>query len=109
MTLPKDFTQALVTVIQVNKLHISPLDWARVSPNYPYGKTAWVEVPKEDVDQLGELVREGASFAYASLLQSCDRNQIKWIHFSDEYPLIAGLKVFSDEWAKDKSNQEKHS
>lgn len=104
MTLHKDFKQALTTVIEINKLHISPLDWARVSPNFPYGKTAWVPVPKEDVDQLGELVREGSSFAYASLLQSCDRNGIRWIHFSDEYPLIKGLKVFRDEWAKESTH-----
>jgi len=104
MTLHKDFKQALTTVIEINKLHISPLDWARVSPNYPYGKTAWVPVPKEDVDQLGELVREGSSFAYASLLQSCDRNGIRWIHISDEYPLIKGLKVFRDEWAEESTN-----
>jgi len=104
MTLRKDFKQALTTIIEVNKHHISPLDWVRVSTNWPYSKTAWVEVPKEDVDQLGELVREGASFAYASLLQSCDRNQIRWIHFSDDYPLIEGLKVFSDEWAKNHTN-----
>jgi hypothetical protein len=104
MTLQKDFKQALITVIEINKKHISPLDWARVSPNFPYGKAAWVQVPKEDVDQLGELVREGASFAYASLLQSCDRNDIRWIHFSDDYPLIQGLKVFEDEWAKESTN-----
>ena len=103
MTLHQDFKQALTTVIEINKHHISPLDWARVSPNFPYGTTAWVKVPKEDVDYLGELVREGASFAYASLLQSCDRNSIKWIHFFEDYPLIAGLKVFSDEWAKELS------
>jgi hypothetical protein len=104
MTLHQDFKQALITVIEINKHHISPLDWARVSPNFPYGTTAWVPVPKEDVDQLGELVREGSSFAYASILQSCDRNGITWIHFSDEHPLIAGLKVFSDEWAEASTN-----
>ncbi|MAK71296.1 MAG: hypothetical protein CMF19_04530 [Idiomarinaceae bacterium] len=100
MQVVHDWKHRVITVIEVNKLHISPLDWTRVSPNFPYGKTAWVEVPKEDVDYLGELVKEGASFAYASLLQSCDRNDIKWIHISDEYPLIKGLKVFDKEWAE---------
>lgn len=99
-----NFKEALITVIKVNKRHITPLDWARVSPNFPYGKTAWVEVPAEDVDALGELVKNGASFAYASLLQSCDRNDIRWIHFSDDYPLIKGLKVFENEWAKEPTN-----
>jgi hypothetical protein len=94
----QDFKKSISSLIQVNKCHVTPADWARISTLYPYASSAWVAVPTEDVRFLELLVRDGCSYAYASLLQSCDRNNIEWIHFSKDYPLIRGLEVFTDEW-----------
>jgi len=93
---PRDFTESLGKVIYVNKMHVSPTDWGWISP--ADADSAWKKVPREDTEYLGQIVREGCSFAYASLLQVCDRNNIDWIHFSNEHRKIRGLTVFDDAW-----------
>lgn len=98
----REFTEALGKVIYINRMHVSPADWKWIAPNN--AENAWKKVPTEDTEYLGQLVREGCSFAYASLLQVCDRNKIEWIHFSDEHRKIRGLTVFDDAWAESNSD-----
>ena len=93
-----DFNESYSTVVSVNKLHITPKDWEWISAAHPHAYETWKKVPKEDHQYLEQLVRDGCSFAYASLLQVCARNNIKWIHFSDEHALINRLAVFEKEW-----------
>lgn len=102
-TPPRDFTESLVTTIEINRRHITPTDWHWVCSNIDSqyeGASAWKRIPKEDTQYLEQLVRDGCSFAYASILQSCARNNIAWVHFSDEYPFIRGLTVYDDAWSK---------
>ena len=100
--LEHDFTEAFGKVIYINRLHVTPKDWTVISPTNT--SSMWKKVPKEDTEYLGQLVREGCSFAYASLLQVCDRNKIEWIHFSDEHRKIRGLTLFDDAWAESNSD-----
>lgn len=90
------FQDSLRTAIDINKRHISISDWTQIASHSDSSK--WIEVPKENHEYLDTLVRKGATFAYASLLQACDRNKISWIHFCDKCPLIKGLPVFHDDW-----------
>lgn len=102
-TLPRDFNESLLTTIEINRRHITPTDWhwicAGIDSQYQ-GASAWKRVPQEDVQYLEQIVRDGCSFSYASILQSCARNKIAWIHFSDEHPFIRGLTVYDDAWSK---------
>jgi len=102
-TPPRDFKESLLTTIQINRRHITPTDWQwiclGIDSQYHRG-SAWKRVPQEDMEYLQQLVRDGCSFAYASILQSCARNNIAWIHFSDEHPFIRGLVVYNDAWSK---------
>ena len=99
----RDFKESLVTTIEVNRHHVTPTDWHWIVSGLSVDaktKSAWKKVPAEDTEYLEQLVRDGCSFAYASLLQSCSRNNVGWIHFSDSHELIRGLPLFTDAWAK---------
>ena len=93
-----DFKECLGTYITINRRHITKIDWGFVSPTYD-DTSAWKKVPKEDPDLYRQYILDGSSFSYPSILQQCSRNNIDWILFTDDIPLIAGLKNYEDDWS----------
>ena len=98
-----DFNKCLGTYITINRRHITKIDWGFVSPTYDdkggYSTSAWKKVPEEDPDLYRQCILDGSSFSYPSILQQCRRNNIDWILFTDDIPLIAGLKSYEDDWS----------
>jgi len=93
-----DFNKCLGTYIAINRKHITKVDWGFVSSDYD-ATSAWKKVPQEDPDLYRQYVIDGSSFSYPSILQQCRRNNIDWILFTDDIPLIAGLKSYEDDWS----------
>jgi hypothetical protein len=97
------FANCVRTIIEINKIHIKPDDWNKLTEDF-HTDQLWQHVPKEDCNYLEGLVRQGHSYAYTSLLLSCARNQIAYIHFADFHDLTKGLPRYDDTWINHELN-----
>lgn len=93
-----DFREGIRRMVHVNVVHVTHTDWGWIAPDYST-TTALRKVPPDDNTLFEQLVREGCSFAYVSLLQSCARRGFDFIYFDPKGPIISGLETFESDWA----------
>jgi len=92
-----DFREGIRRMIHVNVVHVTRTDWGWIAPDYST-TTALRKVPPDDNVLFEQLVREGCSFAYVSLLQTCARRGFDFIYFDPKGPIISGLETFDSDW-----------